>query len=229
MSATPTVKRKTEAEIKKIKDDERTARQNAEDARRNAEREEQEQEERWLRTPWHEQMSQNPKKFSKFDDKTKVHSEKACFKDFKDLALRLNELLIQKNQQEMCATIIRCILARQIDQDKHTTQSREYEVHEQVLNDLKYLKKSVCNGPINFEKLHFFSTNNRWDSAPIFRSMPKDERFLSVAYDVGCLAGPQVRYYENMMRSKSTAKGKKSYKKKHYKKKKSAKKTKKRR
>jgi hypothetical protein len=46
MSATPTVKRKTEAEIKKIKDDERTARQNAEDARRNAEREEQEQEER---------------------------------------------------------------------------------------------------------------------------------------------------------------------------------------
>ena len=42
MSATPSVKRKTEAEIKKIKDDQLSA----EETRRNAEREEREKEEK---------------------------------------------------------------------------------------------------------------------------------------------------------------------------------------
>ena len=55
MSATPSVKRKTEAEIKKIKDDQLSA----EETRRNAEREEREKEERWSRTPWNDQMFQN--------------------------------------------------------------------------------------------------------------------------------------------------------------------------
>lgn len=232
MSATPSVKRKTEAEIKKIKDDKLSASRNAEETRRNAEREEQEKEERWSRTPWNEQMFQNPKKFSKFNDETDVHDEKACFRDYKVLALRLNELLVQGNQQEICAIIIRCIEARQIARDKNapskaaTTKSTNTLHHEEIIDKFIELRNSVCSGPVNFKKSFFYTDNSDWRSVPILGVLPQHERLFREAYKVGCLAGPQAQHYEIMMRSNARAKGKKSYKKKYYKKKKIVKKTK---
>jgi hypothetical protein len=229
MSATPSVKRKTEAEIKKMKDDQLSA----EETRRNAEREEREKEERWLSAPWNQQMAQNPKKFSKFNDKTDVHDEKACFKDYKVLALRLNELLVSGNHKEICAIIIRCIEARKIARDKNapskaaTTKSTNTLHHEEIINKFIELQHSVCR-PINLNKAFFYTDNSDWRSVPILAFLPHHERLFQEAHNVGCLAGPQAEHYEIMMHSKARAKGKKSYKKKYYKKK-SVKKTRRRR
>jgi hypothetical protein len=153
-----------------------------------------------------DQWMEDPARYSNFNITSKVHSDGACFDKFSDLARRLNELLVLRNNAEICKILVRCILARKRDirDPSSLSGASGHHVHQRIIDEYERLLGQVCFGDVNTVYIPYFNADNYFfysNDDNSSRGVPRiyhtsDRLMLNQAKTNGCLAPEQVLQFQ---------------------------------